>query len=74
MKTNRGFIKLILLLIVGVLALSYFGISIKGIIESPVGQENLTILGKAIIWVWDNILKPLFAIVYRTIILPLLIR
>jgi len=67
-------IKLIIIVIAAVLILSYFGISIRGIIESPVGQENLTLLGQGIMWLWENVLSPLIGLIYDTIILPLLTR
>ena len=43
---QSGFIKLILLIIVVVLVLSYFGISVKKVAESDTGKENFS-------FVWD---------------------
>jgi hypothetical protein len=37
-----------------VLLLSYFNISIKGIVESPTGQENITYVREAINNFWNN--------------------
>lgn len=37
-------IRFIITLVILVLALSYFGISIQHIVESPAGQENLSYL------------------------------
>lgn len=37
-------LKLIFWIIVGVLALSFFGISLKSIVSSPAGQENFSYL------------------------------
>lgn len=34
-------LRLILIIIIGVLALSFFGISLRGIVNSPIGQENI---------------------------------
>ncbi len=41
-------VRFIILLIILVLALSYFGISIRNIVESPTGQDNFT-------FVWAHI-------------------
>jgi hypothetical protein len=42
-------LKLIFWIVVGVLALSFFGISLKSIITSPTGQENFTYLWQLLI-------------------------
>lgn len=41
-------VRFIIILIIGVLALSYFGISIQNIVESPTGTDNFT-------YVWNFI-------------------
>ncbi|MBU1292811.1 hypothetical protein KJ819_01950 [Patescibacteria group bacterium] len=41
-------VRFIILLIILVLALSYFGISIRNIVESPTGQDNFS-------FVWAHI-------------------
>lgn len=41
-------VRLIILVVVLVLALSYFGISIRDIAESPAGQDNIA-------YVWSHI-------------------
>lgn len=37
-------IKLIIWIVVGLLALSFFGVSLRALIDSPVMQENLSFL------------------------------
>ncbi|MEK7478084.1 MAG: hypothetical protein AAB645_01815 [Patescibacteria group bacterium] len=63
MENNRGFIKLILLIIVVILVLSYFGISLRKIVESNTSKDNFSFVwdmaGKGWIWlvnVWNNYL------------------
>jgi hypothetical protein len=55
-KLNKksGFIQLILLIVVVVLVLSYFGISIKSVANSTTGQENFSFIGDILgkIWAW----------------------
>jgi len=46
-------IKLILLIIAVLLVLSFFGISLQGIIESPAGQANIGFVWNYILIAWD---------------------
>ncbi len=58
-NTQKG-ISILGIVILGfllILVLSYFNISIKGAVESPTGQENITYVGGAIRSLWDNYLK-----------------
>ncbi|HEX7651735.1 MAG TPA: hypothetical protein VF439_03410 [Candidatus Paceibacterota bacterium] len=48
-------LKLIFWIIVLVLALSFFGISIRSIVESPVGQQNVQFLWDLIVSGWNSI-------------------
>lgn len=70
LQTNsKGFIKLILLVIVGLIVLGYFGLNIKDILASPIVKENLayvwelvkhvwnTWLAAPAHWIWEHILK-----------------
>jgi hypothetical protein len=45
MPDNRGFIKLILLIIVVILVLSYFGISLRKVAQSDTGKDNFSFIG-----------------------------
>jgi hypothetical protein len=42
MRSNRGFIKMILVVIAIIFALTYFGINFRNIVNSPTGQDNLS--------------------------------
>lgn len=56
---NKG-ISILGILILGfilVLVLSFFNISIKSVVESPVGQENINYVGDTSKSVWDKYLK-----------------
>lgn len=64
-----GFIKIILLIVIGLIILGYFGLNIKDILASPVVKENLAYawnlakelwanyLAAPAGWVWDHIIK-----------------
>jgi len=46
-------LKLIFWIVVGILALSFFGISLRGIIESPAGQENFGFSWTLVVMGWN---------------------
>jgi len=46
-------LKLIFWIVVGVLALSFFGISLQSIINSPAGQENFAYLWQLVVAMWQ---------------------
>lgn len=54
---SRGFIKLILLIIIGLVILGYFGLNIKDILASPVVEENLAYAWELATTVWTNWLQ-----------------
>jgi uncharacterized membrane protein len=51
---QQGIIKLIVIIIIAVLVLSYFGINIKNVAESDVGRSNFGYVGEltAKLWTW----------------------
>jgi hypothetical protein len=53
-------LRLILIVVIGVLALSYLGISLRGIVDSPAGQENIAFVWQLLQEFWNwlvNILR-----------------
>ncbi len=72
---TRGFIKLIILIVIGLIILGYFGLNIKDILASPVVKENLayawemakhiwsTWLAAPAHWVFENIIKFLWELI-----------
>jgi len=58
-KEKRG-ISIIGILVLGfilILVLSYFNISVKSVVESPTGQENLNYVGGGTRNLWNDYLK-----------------
>jgi hypothetical protein len=47
----------IVFVVVAILVLSYFKISIKSLVESPSGQENISYVRGGAVTFWDNHLK-----------------
>lgn len=52
-------LRLVILIVIGVLALSFFGITIESIVHSPAGQSNFSYLWQLLQdganWVWGYI-------------------
>lgn len=50
-------IKYIILALVAIIILSFFGYDLKAIIEAPITQNNLHYAGGGVTYVWNNYLK-----------------
>ncbi len=57
-QSNRqgGFIKLLVLFVILIVIISYFGIDLRAIVESPETQGNLGYVWGLAVTVWDNYL------------------
>ena len=53
---NQGIIKLIILFIIAVIVLGFFGISLKAVFSKETVQENLIVVWEAARYVWTNYL------------------
>ena len=53
-RGNRGFVKTILLIVVGLIVLGFFGYNLKDIIDSPTVNENLTYVWKLVVTTWNT--------------------
>ncbi|MFA6416034.1 MAG: hypothetical protein WCW56_00930 [Candidatus Paceibacterota bacterium] len=51
---QKGIIKLIIIIVIAILILSYLGVSIKNVAESEVGKSNFGYIGGLIanLWAW----------------------
>ncbi len=56
MNTNRGFIQIIVLVVIILVALGYFGFSIREIMDSPVVSDNLSYVWNATVHLWNTYL------------------
>lgn len=55
-KGNRGFIKLILIIVVALIVLGYFGYNLKDIVSSPTVHDNLVYVWDLIVRLWNTII------------------
>jgi hypothetical protein len=54
---NAGIIKMIVLIVIALLILSYFGYNIRSIVNAPNTQDNFSYVGGVVVDVWNNYLK-----------------
>lgn len=55
-NNQKGLIKFIILIIIGILVLSYFSIDIRGIVESEQSQSNFQYVWGWVVFVWAEYL------------------
>ncbi len=78
MKNNRmageqgGFIKWIVIIVVALLILSYFGFSLRELIDRPTTQDNFSYVATTTVTVWDKYLKVPAAYAWNNIFLDLI--
>ncbi|HRY62511.1 MAG TPA: hypothetical protein P5056_01955 [Candidatus Paceibacterota bacterium] len=58
---NGGFIKLILLFVVGIIVLSYFGFNLREILNSDAVKNNFLAVWDFLSGLWTNYCVPLFS-------------
>ena len=61
MKTNQGIVKTILLIVGGILLLSFFGIDLQEVTAKPIFRKNVEFIWTSAKDTWKNyIYKPIF--------------
>lgn len=71
-QRNTGLIKFIILIVILIIVLSYFNIDIRGIIETPQTQENLSYVWGVVIFVWTEYLSSPVLYFWNNIFIDLL--
>ena len=69
---QSGFIKFIIIIIIAIIILSYFGFDLRSIIESPVTQDNLGYTWGLVIGFWDDYLAGPIYYLWNDIFIDLL--
>ena len=54
---NGGLIKMIIILVIALLILSYFGFNLQNIVNSPTTQSNFSYVWNQLVSLWDNYLQ-----------------
>jgi len=71
-NTNRGLVKLIIIIIIGIVILSYFGFNIREIVEDPTTQNNITYVWGLTVSVWENYLRDPVLYVWQNVFIDLI--
>lgn len=56
-NSQKGFIKMIIIIVIAFLILSYYGFDIEKTIKSPLTQKNLSYIQQIALYLWQNVLK-----------------
>ena len=56
-QTDRGLVKAIIIILIALLILAYFGLNIRSIVDSPTFADNWNFLKDLIVDVWTDYLK-----------------
>ena len=56
-NTNRGFIKWIIIIVIALLILSYYGFSLKSLVDSPTTQDNFSYAATTTVSFWNKYLE-----------------
>jgi len=57
MKSNRGLIKLLILILIALIVLGYYGISVRNAVQNPTTQDNISYIWTGTVAVWNDYLK-----------------
>jgi hypothetical protein len=56
-NTNQGLVKAIVIFLIVLLILAYFGLNLRGIVESPTFQDNWNYIKGGVVSLWNSYLK-----------------
>lgn len=71
-NNQQGFIKYIILIVIAILILSYFGFDIKQTVESDQSRSNLSYVWGLVTYVWDHFLAGPVLWIWNTIVIGIL--
>ncbi|MDO8620110.1 MAG: hypothetical protein Q7R64_02050 [bacterium] len=54
MKGNRGFVKMILLIVVALIVLGFFGYNLREIVNKPMVHDNLAYVWGIVVYLWNT--------------------
>jgi cell division protein FtsB len=69
---NKGLIRTIVLVVIALLILSYFGFNLRNLVDSPNTQDNFNVAISFVIDVWNDYLKTPAMYLWNDIFLKLI--
>ena len=70
--SSRGFIKWIIIIVVALLILSYYGFSLRTLVNNPTTQDNFGYVATTSVSVWDKYLKQPATYLYQDVFINLI--
>jgi len=67
-----GLVKFIIIIIVAIIVLSYFGFNLRSVVESPTTQGNLSYVWGGVVYVWSGYLERPASYLWNDIFIDLL--
>jgi len=72
METKKGFIKMILVIVIALIILGVMGYNIKDIINSPTVHDNLQYVWNFVVFVWNSYLAGPVIYIWNTFVVGVL--
>ncbi|MDB5238807.1 MAG: protein of unknown function with transrane region [Candidatus Parcubacteria bacterium] len=72
MAGNRGFIKTIIIIVIALLAISYYGLNLRSLADSPTTKDNFSYVASTTVNVWNKYLSKPATYVWNQIFLHLI--
>ena len=57
MKSNRGLIYMLILILIALIILGYYGFSVRQAVQNPTTQDNISYIWNGAVTVWNDYLK-----------------
>ncbi|MSR71340.1 MAG: hypothetical protein EXS50_01525 [Candidatus Taylorbacteria bacterium] len=54
---KQGLVKMIIVIVIALLILSYYGFDLEQLVKNPTTQKNFNYLEKTVLYIWQNVLK-----------------
>ncbi|MEK7646539.1 MAG: hypothetical protein AAB381_02490 [Patescibacteria group bacterium] len=70
--TQGGFIRTIILIVIALLIISYFGLNLRDLADEPTTQDNFHYALQLVSDIWNNYLEKPFMYVWKEIFLDLI--
>ena len=72
MKTKKGIVKTIILIVIALLILSYYGFDLRKTVESPTTQSNFSYATNFVVSIWHSYLEKPVMYLWNDIFLKLI--
>ena len=57
MKSNRGLIYMLILIVIALIILGYYGFSVRQAVQNPTTQDNISYIWNGAVAIWNDYLK-----------------